>query len=219
MHIKSKFNRFLKINIPKFIYYNFLCSKIERKGNGFLIPYWHGIMEMASDAKIILHDGHFEINYLSPKGSKAEAYVRMRKGSVLEILDATQLCHLSTIELHEKAKITIGEAYINTGAVILAADNISIGKEVLISRDVFIYDSDHHPIVDENDKQLNPAKPVVIEDHVWIGLRCLILRGSIIGSGAMIAANSVVGGKIKPGTMASGNPARSYSEVRWKKSL
>lgn len=219
MGIRGKVEKVLKINIPKFLYYNFFCSKVERQGKGFLVPYWHTIIEMKRGSKIILHDGHFEINYFSPRGSKAEAYIRMAQGTVLEIFDTTQLCYHSTIELHQNAKITIGSAYINSGAVILAADNIGIGKDVLISRETFIYDSDHHPIVNENDVQLNPAKPVIIEDHVWIGLKCLILRGSRIGTGAMIAANSLVGGKIKPGTMASGNPARSYSEIRWKKNL
>lgn len=219
MGIGNKLRMLLKISVPKFIYLNFLCKKIERKGKGYIIPYRHGILELNKTAKIILHHGNFELNFYKPKGSKGEAYIRMCSGSVLEIFDSTQLCSHSTIELKENAKISIGSAYINCGAVILAADSITIGNEVLISRDVFIYDSDHHPIIDENHNQLNPSRPVTIEDHVWIGLRCLVLRGSKIGRGAMIAANSVVGGKIKGGTMALGNPARSYSEIRWEKSL
>lgn len=219
MGIGSNIRLLLKINVPKFVYLNFMCKKVQRKGNGYIIPYRHGIIELNKSSKIILHDGNFEVNYFNPKGSKAEAYIRMSAGAILEIYDSTQLCYNSTIELKENAKVTIGSAYINSGAVILAANNITIGNEVLVSRDVFIYDSDHHPIVDENDNQLNPSKPVTIEDHVWIGLRCLVLRGSKIGSGAMISANSVVGGKIKAGTMASGNPARSYSEIRWKNNL
>lgn len=219
MEVGNKIGTIAKINLHKFIYLNFVCKMIERKGKGYIIPYKHGIIEMNKNSKIILHDGNFAVNFFCPKGSKAEAYVRLSEGAVLEVLDSSQLCYHSTIELKENAKITIGSAYINSGAVILAASDITIGNEVLISRDVFIYDADHHPIIDENDHHLNPPKPVSIEDHVWIGLRCLVLRGSKIGEGAMIAANSVVGGKIKAGTMASGNPARSYSEIRWKKNL
>ena len=91
-----------------------------------------------------------------------------------------------------------------------------MGEGILISREVFIYDADHHPIINSSGEQLNPPRPVVIGNHVWIGLKCTLLRGSKIGDGAMIAANSLVGGKIKAGTMASGNPARSYSEILWK---
>lgn len=216
MKISSKLFAVLKIDIIKFMYLNFMCSNVERKGKGYIIPFRHSIIEMNKSSKIILHDKNFYVNYYKPKNSRAEAYIRLAENSVLEIIDSTQLCYKSTIELKKNAKVTIGGAYINSGAVILAADNITIGKDVLISRDVMIYDSDHHPIVDENDNQLNPPKPVIIEDHVWLGLRCIVLRGSKIEEGAMISVNSVVGGKIKAGTMASGNPARSYSEIRWK---
>ena len=91
-----------------------------------------------------------------------------------------------------------------------------MGEGILISREVFIYDADHHPIINASGEQLNLPRPVVIGNHVWIGLKCTLLRGSKIGDGAVIAANSLVGGKIKAGTMASGNPARSYSEIIWK---
>ena len=100
--------------------------------------------------------------------------------------------------------------------MILAAESIHIGHGCLISRMVFIYDADHHDIVNEDGKVINPPRPVIVGDHVWIGLQSLLLRGSKIGDGAVIAANSLVGGKIKAGTMASGNPARSYSEMHWK---
>ena len=51
---------------------------------------------------------------------------------------------------------------------------------------------------------------------MWIGVNATVLRGAIIENGAVVAAGSVVGGKIKAGTMCSGNPARSYSEILWK---
>lgn len=217
MGIGHKIRKLGKVNGFAFIYLNFMCRRVERRGKGYLIPYRHAVIELDKNSKIVLHEGNFEVNYYCPKNAKAEAYIRLSEGAVLEVLDSVRLCYHATIELKEYAKITIGSAYINSGAVILAAKNITIGREVLISREVFIYDSDHHPIVDEAGKRVNPPKPVTIEDHVWIGLKSLILRGSWIGTGAVIAANSLVGGKIKAGTMASGNPARSYSEIRWKK--
>lgn len=217
MRVGSKIRKIIKINVFAFFYFNFICKKVERRGKGYIIPYRHAVIELNKNSKIILHEGNLEVNYYCPEGSKAEAYIRLSEGAVLEILDSVCLCYHATIELKKYAKVIIGSAYINCGAVILAAENITIGREVLISREAYIYDSDHHPIIDEMGKQLNSPKPVVIEDHVWIGLKSLILRGSRIGVGAVIAANSLVGGKIKAGTMASGNPARSYSEIRWKK--
>lgn len=219
MDFRKNYKKLFKVSIIKFIYYNFFCRKIVRKGKGFLMPYRHCVINLAKGAEIIIHDGNFTVNYFAPAGSKSEAYVKMGKGAKLEITGWAALCYKSTIEIHENAIVTIGSAYINTGAVILAAKKITIGNGVLISREVFIFDSDHHPIIDSDGKQVNLPRPVEIEDHVWLGLKCILLRGSRIGTGAIIAAGSVVGGKIKAGTMASGNPARSYNKVNWKGSL
>lgn len=219
MRVVSKLKKLTKISISKFLFYNFFSRNIIRKGKGYLIPYKHCVIDLAPGSQIIIHDGNFIVNYYAPYGSKAEAYVKLLEGAVLEILHGATLCYKATIEIHKNGKVVIGNTYINTGAVILAAKEITIGEDVLISRDVFIYDADHHPIIDSEGKQMNPPKAVKIEDHVWIGLKSVLLRGSRIGRGAIIAAGSVVGGKIKAGTMASGNPARSYLNVKWKDEL
>ena len=216
MGIKSKMGFLTKISLPKFVWYNFFSRKVERQGKGYLMPYKHASLDIEKGAKIILHDGHFHVNYYLPKHSKAEAYVRMSKGARLEIFGDTKLCYKATIEIKKDAAVTVGEAYINSDAVILAAKEINIGKEVLISREVFIYDSDHHPLLDDNGNQTNPLRPVTIGDHVWIGLKSTIIRGSKIGDGAVISAGSLVAGRIRPGTMAVGSPARSALEVKWK---
>ena len=70
--------------------------------------------------------------------------------------------------------------------------------------------------MDEKGNQTNEPKPMKIGDHVWIGLGTIILRGSQIGDGAVISAGSVVMGKVKAGTNAIGNPARSFSNIRWE---
>ena len=79
-----------------------------------------------------------------------------------------------------------------------------------------IFDSDFHKILNKEGEQINTPRNVEIGDHVWIGVNATVLRGAIIEYGAVVAAGSVVGGKIKAGTMCSGNPARSYSEILWK---
>ena len=208
--------RILKgISIVKFLYYNFLCKNIVRHGKGYVIPYKGAIIALGDGARIEISDCYFFINSNKPSGSRAEAYVIMRKGARLVIRGTTSLNYGATIEIHNDAEVEINGSYINTGAVILAAKKISIGHGALISRHVFMYDSDHHPIYNDEGEITNPARDVVIGDHVWIGLKCVILRGSNIGEGAMIAAASVVGGKIKPGVLAQGNPARGYSAIKW----
>lgn len=205
-----------RISLKNYIYYNYLCKNIVKNGKGRIIPYKNSVIDLAKTSKIVLHDGDFYINENKPVGSKAEAIVRLSENATLEIKNTSYLNYRGTIEVQDNASVEIGSAYINSDAVILAAKHISLGEEVLISRGVKIFDSDHHPIIDEAGETINPAKDVIIEDHVWIGLNCTILKGSKIGTGAVIAANSLVGSKIKAGTMASGNPARSYSAISWR---
>ena len=217
MGILHKLKILSELSLTKFIYYNWLSSKVERHGKGYILPFKNSIIEMAAGARIILEgDGSLIVNGAKPAGSRAEAYIRMRRNATLRIHKTAQLCYKATIEIHENGEVEIGSAYINSDAVILAAKRIQMGEGCLISRMVFIYDADHHPILNEQGEQVNLPKPVILGNHVWIGLQTVVVRGSKIGDGAVIAANSLVGGKIKAGTMASGNPARSYSEIRWK---
>lgn len=51
---------------------------------------------------------------------------------------------------------------------------------------------------------------IVIGNDVWIGEGTTIMGGARIGDGAIIAANSHVIGRIKPYSIAGGNPATHY---------
>lgn len=49
---------------------------------------------------------------------------------------------------------------------------------------------------------------VVLEENVWVGMGCTILKGVTIGKNSVIAAGSVVVHSIPPNVLAGGNPAR-----------
>ena len=52
-----------------------------------------------------------------------------------------------------------------------------------------------------------------VEDDVFIGMNCLILKGVTIGKGSVIGAGSVVVKNIPSGVIAAGNPARVIREM------
>nr|WP_239472900.1 DapH/DapD/GlmU-related protein [Bacteroides caecigallinarum] len=52
------------------------------------------------------------------------------------------------------------------------------------------------------------SSPIVIEDDVLIGTRCIILKGVTIGARSIIAAGSVVTKSIPSDSIAAGNPAK-----------
>ena len=92
---------------------------------------------------------------------------------------------------------------------------ITIGSGTMISWDCVIMDRDYHKLGDEG-KTENKA-PIVIGNNVWIGCRCLIMKGVTIGDGAVVAAGSVVTKDVPAGTLVAGNPARIVKEnVVWK---
>jgi acetyltransferase-like isoleucine patch superfamily enzyme len=113
---------------------------------------------------------------------------------------------------NQYAKVTIGEGtWINNSfSAIAEHTSIVIGKRVLIGTNVEIFDSDFHGISVSHRKVSKPewARPVVIEDDVFIGSNVRVLKGVTIGRGSVIANCSLVVNDIPPSTVAGGNPAR-----------
>ncbi len=109
------------------------------------------------------------------------------------------------------SKISIGKnSAINNGFVAIAEhSSIKIGANVLIGTHVEIYDSDFHGInvSDRNTSKSEWARPVEIEDNVFIGSNVRICKGVTIGVGSVIANGSIVTHAIPAGVIAAGNPA------------
>ena len=108
---------------------------------------------------------------------------------------------------YASGSIEIGKhTFINYGSSIAARTSVKIGAHCLLGHYTFVMDNDQHDIV--RHWELPQSDPVVIEDHVWIGSKALILPGVHIGSRAVIGAGSVVTRDIPPRSVAAGNPAR-----------
>ena len=78
-------------------------------------------------------------------------------------------------------------------------------------------DTDFHKIKDNSDSILNPSTPIIIGTKVWIGCRCLILKGATVPDNSVIGANSFVGKRLcKENTVYGGQPARVLREgIMW----
>jgi acetyltransferase-like isoleucine patch superfamily enzyme len=79
-------------------------------------------------------------------------------------------------------------------------------------------DGDRHFFLDAQGEPGKNTAAIQIGDHVWIGARSLVLKGTRIDDGAVIGGGSVVSGHIAAGTVVAGNPARVIAQgVRWTK--
>ena len=112
--------------------------------------------------------------------------------------------------LNEGAKIKIGDDVGISGGGICAAEEVIIGNKVMLGANVFITDTDFHPLSHVNRRYNSKnilAKKVIIKDNVFIGMNSLVLKGAIIGTNSIIGANSVVTTNIPDNAIAAGIPA------------
>ncbi|HDR7001224.1 sugar O-acetyltransferase [Bacillus cereus] len=123
------------------------------------------------------------------------------------------------------SQIEWGEnSYANFNCVILDSASVKIGNNVMLGPNVNIYTATHsiYPSL-RNDIQkegleslITYAKPVVIEDGVWIGGSSIILPGIKIGANSVIGAGSVVTKDIPANVVAVGNPCKVIQSINEK---
>lgn len=138
------------------------------------------------------------------------------------IVDATFIFEKST------GFVSIGNRSFINGTII-SIDRVEIGNDVIVAWDTLIYDHNSHSVnweerkhdheeeynsfIKYGDPCINKdwsvvrSKPIKIEDKVWIGTGCKILKGVTIGEGAVVQAGSVVTKDVDPWTIVGGNPA------------
>jgi acetyltransferase-like isoleucine patch superfamily enzyme len=114
---------------------------------------------------------------------------------------------------------------------------IEIGNDVTMAWGIIFYDHDSHSTEWEYRKNDNIqcyedyqshsgnsiankdwshviSKPIIVKDKVWIGFDVTILKGVVIGEGAVIGAKSVVTKDVPAWTIVAGNPARVVKQLK-----
>jgi maltose O-acetyltransferase len=108
---------------------------------------------------------------------------------------------------YKGARISIGDhTFINYGSSITAHDQVKIGSHCLLGHYALILDNNEHGV--EQREVMPPSASVIIEDHVWVGSRTIILPGLRVGHHSVVGAGSVVTKDIPANCLAVGNPAR-----------
>lgn len=113
---------------------------------------------------------------------------------------------------------------VNINCTFVDCNKIEIGNNVLIASNVQIYTATHSTDVNErlianwNSNLGIPyfrtyARPVKIEDNVWIGGGVIILSGVTIGKNSVIGAGSIVTRSIPENCVAVGNPCKVIKRI------
>lgn len=116
--------------------------------------------------------------------------------------------------------LLLGDGFtISAESTIVATTRVEIGDNVLFSWDILLTDTDFHAIKDCKGERINNNTPVVIGDNVWIGCRSMILKGSQITSGSIVAAGTTVtsSSSFEANAIVGGDPARILKRnVFWR---
>jgi acetyltransferase-like isoleucine patch superfamily enzyme len=210
--------RFIKqVDVIQFLYLNYFCRSVIRSDRSKVIPYRHAVIDLDPSSRIHLSRGDLEIGGDLLKGSKAETFLRLRENSVWISEGGCHFSYGSTFELLGGAKVHSGYMTMNTGSSIVCAAEMELGQDLMIARNVVVYDSDFHPIRNEKGERINPPSRVRIGAHVWIGTGTIILKGSEIGDNCVIAAGSRVSGKVESGSLCRADGTRKQDYGRWER--
>ena len=151
--------------------------------------------------------------------------VRNYAGAQLSIGPRT-LCSAAILFEKPGARVTIGSDTFVGKSRIVAANEVAIGDDVLISWDVTIVDHDSHAlafadrrndVADWRQGRKDWSKVcqgrISVGNKAWIGFGAAILKNVTIGEGAIVAAMSVVTKDVAPWTVVGGNPARFIRDL------
>ena len=96
--------------------------------------------------------------------------------------------------------------------------NISVGENCLFSSDITFRTGDSHSILDKEGKRINPSSDIVVGNHVWIGSRVILTKGSEIGPDSVIATGAVVTKRFsQPNVILVGVPAGIIkADINWE---
>lgn len=159
------------------------------------------------------------------------AFRRLRTGRDPGLVVGSD-CHLDQVQFSHgpEGYVEIGDLCVFQNAIFMCEQEIRVGSRVVIGWNSYVADSNFHPLdplariedavacspLGASRGLARPAlrhAPVVIEDDVWIGPACTVLKGVRIGAGAFIEPGSVVTSDIPARAVAIGNPARPVREL------
>lgn len=131
------------------------------------------------------------------------------------------------IYAYRNSIINIGNNVGISSACLWVKEKIQIGNNVKIGGDCILMDTDAHSLnfhirnsqkTNEQgetiDTILANSKPIIIEDDVLIGTRCIILKGVTIGARSIIGSGSIVTKDVPSDCIAAGNPCKVIKYIQ-----
>ncbi len=139
--------------------------------------------------------------------------------------EASGMYDRASFVVGENGAVRVGSYTVLNGTIIVCNESVTIGSHCLLAWGSVITDTwttlGAAPV--EKRRQIlrwaamdaqrrllpiNAARPVVIEDNVWVGFDAVVLPGVRLGRGSIIGSRTVVSKDVPPYAVVVGNPPR-----------
>ncbi|MBR1729685.1 MAG: sugar O-acetyltransferase [Selenomonadaceae bacterium] len=163
------------------------------------------------DERIYAKDLCFQLNNTRPNDTIARFKI-LRE--LLPNVRFDEIEILSPFMVDYGYNIEIGEgSFLNHNIYLMDCAKIKIGKKCFIGPNCGFYTAIHPLLVEPRNEGLEMAKPITLENNIWIGADVSIMPGVKIGEGSVIGAKSLVTKDIPAGVIAFGNPCKVVKRV------
>ena len=172
----------------------------------------HASIEVDPDSRLVLGMGAtqqiFDVD-------RVRSALVMLPRSRLHVSDGrVRLGWGTKVRIARRASLVLGGgSFINANCLIIANTSVTIGQRCSVAWRTTIMDADYHLVASGRPR----SAPVEIGSDVWVGTESIIMQGTSIGSGAVVAARSVVRGVVPERALVAGLPARVVRrDVSWQ---
>ena len=109
-------------------------------------------------------------------------------------------------------RLQIGNRVGMSSSTIVCMRSVLIEDEALLGGGSQVFDTDFHSM-DADERALSPhpqvrTAPVIVRRRAFVGGHSILLKGSMVGEGAILGAGSVLRSVVPDGQVWAGNPAR-----------
>lgn len=212
-----------KISIIKTLYINFKCLDLKTALK-FPIYISRNVSKMKMNGSIIIDVPKDEVY----RGMISIGFVnlelvdeRREKGKIInkgKIIFRGSAIIGSGVKIINSGTIDFGDSFMMSGkSTLICKQRMIFGKKCLLSWDILMMDSDLHPIFNYNaNDAINNDCAIICGDHVWIGSRSTILKGSKISKGSVIGSCSVITNELtEHNSIYVGNGKCIRHDIKW----
>lgn len=119
------------------------------------------------------------------------------------------------LRVNPGGELVLGEHFAVSGTTtVVASKSIRVGRDVQLSWNSLIMDSDAHRIFNTDGRWINPPREIRVGNKVWIAANTIVMKGAVIPDNTVVAAGSLVNRAFEVGNcILAGSPARVVKEI------